>query len=47
MMRNSNLHSILADVATLQVVGNTNISVSAIDTDSRNIGKSIDRKSVV
>ena len=40
-MRISNLHSILADVATLQVVGNTNISISAIDTDSRNIGTSM------
>lgn len=40
-MRNCNLHSILANVATLQVVGKTDVCVSAIDTDSRKIGASM------
>ena len=41
MMRNNSLHSILEQVATIKVVGDTNKTISAINTDSRRIGENM------
>ncbi|MBQ1606667.1 MAG: UDP-N-acetylmuramoyl-L-alanyl-D-glutamate--2,6-diaminopimelate ligase, partial [Bacteroidales bacterium] len=41
MMKNSDLHTILSHIATIQVVGDVNKSITAIDTDSRKIGENM------
>ena len=40
-MKNTDLHSIISQIATIQIVGETNKTITAIDTDSRKIGENM------